>query len=316
MEEQNLHSDKDTFLAKWLAGELTDDALKSMVSETEYLSFLKLRKGIQTHEGLDSSTEASFVKIKKHISKFKNQEKAQDKEVVIQLKTKGWILGIAASVVLLFGLFFILDDNIVTIETTFGEQKIIALLDGSEVILNSKSSLSYDKDDWENDRTLNLKGEGYFKVKKGSMFTVVTHNGAVKVLGTQFNVNSLSDLFEVICFEGKVSVKSKEENYILLPTNSVRRINGYGIEQWATVDLNPSWINGESTFKSVPLKYVISGLESQYNITIDAKDINSNLVYTGSFTHKDLHTALKTVFKSLRIRYIEKENQNIYLSTK
>ena len=129
-------------------------------------------------------------------------------------------------------------------------------------------------------------------------------------------MNSLSDLFEVICFEGKVSVKSKEENYILLPTNSVRRINGYGIEQWATVDLNPSWINGESTFKSVPLKYVISGLESQYNITIDAKDINSNLVYTGSFTHKDLHTALKTVFKSLRIRYIEKENQNIYLSTK
>ncbi|MFT5847335.1 MAG: hypothetical protein ACJARX_001778 [Psychroserpens sp.] len=43
------------------------------------------------------------------------------------------------------------------------------------------------------------------------------------------------------------------------------------MEQWETIDSNPSWINGESTFKSVPLKYAISSLESQYNITIDVK---------------------------------------------
>ena len=213
-------------------------------------------------------------------------------------------------------MFFILGDDIVTIETNYGEQKTIVLLDGSEVILNSKSTLTYDEDDWENNRILNLKGEGYFKVRKGSTFTVVTDNGDVKVLGTQFNVNSLNDLFEVSCFEGKVSVTSKAENYILLPTNSVRRINGFDVEQWKTLDVNPSWINGESTFKSVPLKYVITSIESQYNIKIESKEINSNLIYTGSFTHKDLDIALKTVFNSLQIRYIEKEKGNIYLSSK
>tara|TARA_B100000809_G_C15127932_1_gene527094 strand:+ start:1328 stop:2254 length:927 start_codon:yes stop_codon:yes gene_type:complete len=308
MEEQNLHNEKDTFLAKWLAGELSNDALKALVSEADYNSFMILRKGIETYEGLELSTDPSFVKIKNHISN-KNTK-------VRSLNSNSWLLGIAASVVLLFGIFFILGDDIVTIETNFGEQRTIALLDGSEVILNSKSTLIYNEDDWENNRTLHLIGEAYFKVKKGSTFTVVTDNGDVKVLGTQFNVNSLSDLFEVICFEGKVSVKSKEENYILLPTNSVRRINGYGIEQWATVDLNPSWINGESAFKSVPLKYVIRSLESQYNIAINSNAINNNIVYTGSFTHKDLDTALKTVFKSLQIRYIEKEKGNIYLSRK
>jgi ferric-dicitrate binding protein FerR (iron transport regulator) len=153
-------------------------------------------------------------------------------------------------------------------------------------------------------------------VKKCSTFTVVTDNGEVKVLGTQFNVNTVSDLFEVICFEGKVSVTTKEETYILMPTNSVRRINGYAAEQWKTNDSNPSWINGESTFKSVPLKYVIASIESQYDITIESQDINGNLIYTGSFTHEDLNTALKTVFNSLQIRYIEKEKGNIYLSTK
>ena len=46
MKEQNLHNDNDTFLAKWLEGELSDDALKTLVSETEYNSFLKIRKGM------------------------------------------------------------------------------------------------------------------------------------------------------------------------------------------------------------------------------------------------------------------------------
>lgn len=310
MKDQNLNSENDTFLAKWLEGELSDDALKSLVSENEYRSFLKIRKGINAYENLESSTDASFGKIQDHISKSKEKGKVR------QLNSNRWLLGIAASIVVLIGLFFILGDDIVTIETNYGEQKTIVLLDGSEVILNSKSTLTYDEDDWENNRILNLKGEGYFKVKKGSTFTVVTDNGDVKVLGTQFNVNSLNDLFEVSCFEGKVSVTSKTENYILLPTNSVRRINGFDVEQWKTLDVNPSWINGESTFKSVPLKYVITSIESQYNIKIESKEINSNLIYTGSFTHKDLDIALKTVFNSLQIRYIEKEKGNIYLSSK
>nr|WP_321228187.1 FecR family protein [uncultured Psychroserpens sp.] len=310
MKDQNLNSENDTFLAKWLEGELSDDALKSLVSENEYRSFLKIRKGINAYENLESSTDASFGKIQDHISKSKEKGKIR------QLNSNRWLLGIAASIVVLIGLVFILGDDIVTIETNYGEQKTIVLLDGSEVILNSKSTLTYDEDDWENNRILNLKGEGYFKVKKGSTFTVVTNNGDVKVLGTQFNVNSLNDLFEVSCFEGKVSVTSKTENYILLPTNSVRRINGFDIEQWKTLDVNPSWINGESTFKSVPLKYVITSIESQYNIKIESKEINSNLIYTGSFTHKDLDIALKTVFNSLQIRYIEKEKGNIYLSSK
>nr|WP_321243485.1 FecR family protein [uncultured Psychroserpens sp.] len=312
MKETNSHNNNDTFLAKWLEGELSNEELKALVSETDYNSFIKIKKGISTYEVLESSTDASFMKIQDHISKNKGQEKSK----VRPLNSNSWLFGIAASIVFLFGLFFILDDGIVTIETNFGEQKTIALLDGSEVILNSKSTLTYDKDDWENNRTLNLKGEAYFKVKKGSTFKVVTDNGDVKVLGTQFNVNSLSDLFEVSCFEGKVSVTTKEEDYILLPTNSVRRINGFAAEQWETNAPNPSWINGESTFKSVPLKYVIKSLESQYHITIESKDINSDLIYTGSFTHKDLDTALKTVFNSLQIRYIEKEKENIYLSSK
>ncbi|WP_299334094.1 FecR family protein [uncultured Psychroserpens sp.] len=308
MKEQHLHNEKDTFLAQWLAGDLSDDELKALVSESDFKAYLKIRKGIDAHEVLDTPTAASFKKIKAHIS--------QKESKVKPLHAKTWLIGIAASVVLFFGLFTILGDDIITIETSFGEQRTIALLDGSEVILNSKSTLTYDEDNWASERTINLIGEAYFKVKKGSTFTVTTENGNVSVLGTQFNVNTVNELFEVVCFEGKVSVNSKGEDHILLPSKSFRRINGHTAELWEVVENKPTWIDGESSFKSVPLHYVISALEAQYNVTVNSDTIDQHIIFTGSFTHKDLDTALKTVFKPLQIRYIVKENRNIYLSSK
>lgn len=308
MKTEQSHNDKDTFLAKWLAGDLSDETLKTLVSEADFNSFLKIRKGIEAYEVLESPIEESFAKIQNHIEK---------KEVKVRpLHTKAWVLGIAASIVLFIGLFTIIGDDIVTVTTNFGEQKTVALLDGSEVILNSKSTITYDEKTWASKRTLFLEGEAFFKVNTGAAFTVNTANGAIEVLGTQFNVNTVSDLLEVVCFEGKVSVTTMTDTIILLPTNSVRRINGNATEQWNTEATKPTWIDGESTFKSVPLHYVIKALEAQYNITIDAKDIDATTIYTGSFTHKDLNTALKTVFKSLQIQYTEKEKGNIYLNSK
>lgn len=307
MEKQNLNSDNDRFLAQWLAGDLSDNELKFLVSEADFKTFLKIKKGIEAYEVLEGSTASSFAKIQDRIGKQPTKVKT--------LNTNWWI-GIAASLIILFGLFSLLGDEMVTIDTISGEQKTIVLLDGSEVILNSKSTLTYNEDEWKSNRRLTLDGEAYFKVKKGSTFTVTTENGDVQVLGTQFNVNTVNDYFEVVCFEGKVSVQTHNEDYILLPSNSVRRINGHNIEQWNTHRFQPSWVEGESSFKSTPLPYVIVALESQYDITIDASAIDSTHVYTGSFTHKDLNTALKTVFKSLQIQYVEKEKGNIYLSTK
>ena len=308
MKNKDSHNTNDTFLAQWLEGKLSDIELKELVSENDCKSFLKIRKGLEVYDGLEASTDASFAKIQEQISNKKG--------TVRKLNANPWLIGIAASIVLFFGLFSILGNDVVSIETSYGEQKTIALLDGSEVIMNSKSTLTYNEDNWETNRKLKLNGEAYFKVKKGSTFTVETENGKVQVLGTQFNVNSVNDFFEVVCFEGKVSVDIKDETYMLLPENSVRRINGNAIETWNTPDVNPSWINGESSFKSVPLIYVISALESQYNIDIHSDAIDTNVIYTGSFTHENLDTALQTVFKSLQIQYFEKEKGNIYLNLK
>ncbi|MEY8848420.1 FecR family protein [Psychroserpens sp. XS_ASV72] len=309
MKKQDLQHINDTYLAKWLSGELTDEQLKDLVSEADYNAFLKLRKGVDAYVDLNTETDTSFEVIQKRIANTKATK-------VRTLGANRWWIGIAASIVVLFGLFYILNNDVTQIETQFGEQKTLVLLDGSEVILNSKSTIRYNEADWKENRALELDGEAYFKVTKGSKFTVKTNYGTVEVLGTQFNVKTNLDLFEVACYEGKVRVESNNESVILLPTNNVRRINGYDLEQWNAVETDPSWLDGESTFKSVPLKYVISALESQYNVTFDTTQIDTNIIYTGGFPNDSLNIALQTVFKTLDITYNEKEKGVIYLNVK
>ena len=305
MEKQNSNSNDETFLANWLEGKISDAELKNRISEADYSSYLKMRKGFEVSNQLNASIKDSFNKIK--------DKTANKKTTVRKLHPISWSIGVAASIILLFGLFSIFTTDLITHKTNFGETKTISLLDGSEVILNSKSTITFNEVDWKENRQLTLDGEAYFKVEKGSTFTVNTNNGSVVVLGTQFNVNSKDDFFDVVCYEGKVSVNSNSLDYILLPTNSFRKINESSLESSTTQLLQPTWIDGESTFKSVPIKYVITALEDQYNIKIDSELIDDSTIFSGSFPHENLNIALITVFDALKIRYNQKEKRKIKL---
>ena len=182
MKHQNSHINEETFLAQWLEGNLSDTELKNRISEADYNVYLKLRKGLHTSDKLNASTQHSFNKIQQKI--------ANKKTPIFKLYPVRWSIGIAASIVFLFGLFSILGNNDIIYETNFGETKTITLLDDSQVILNSKSTIVFNENDWKKGRQLTLDGEAYFKVEKGNTFTVNTNNGSVTVLGTQFNVNS------------------------------------------------------------------------------------------------------------------------------
>ena len=305
MEKQNSNSNDETFLANWLEGKISDAELKNRISEADYSSYLKMRKGFEVSNQLNASIKDSFNKIK--------DKTANKKTTVRKLHPISWSIGVAASIILLFGLFSIFTTDLITHKTNFGETKTISLLDGSEVILNSKSTITFNEVDWKENRQLTLDGEAYFKVEKGSTFTVNTNNGSVVVLGTQFNVNSKDDFFDVVCYEGKVSVNSNSLDYILLPTNSFRKINESSLESSTTQLSQPTWIDGESTFKSVPIKYVITALEEQYNIKIDSELIDDSTIFSGSFPHENLNIALITVFDALKIRYNQKEKRKIKL---
>ena len=112
----------------------------------------------------------------------------------------------------------------------------------------------------------------------------------------------------MVCYEGKVSVTNNKKEHVLSPGNAIRKIDGKDSEKHDKENSLPSWLNGESSFVSVPLKYVILELEKQYNIQIDAHRIDDSIIFTGSFSNKDLKLALVSVFKTMDIQYIKEKN--------
>ena len=86
----------------------------------------------------------------------------------------------------------------------------MTLPDGTSVVLNAGSKLSYSQGFGIKDRTVNITGEGYFTVAKDSRkpFTVTSGSMRVKVLGTKFNYRDYpTDGFaEVVLDECKVNI--------------------------------------------------------------------------------------------------------------
>ena len=99
----------------------------------------------------------------------------------------------------------------------------IKLPDGSVVLLNHNSSITYDKD--FDPRYISLSGEAYFKVTPADMpFTVSTELGEIEVLGTKFNVNSSEDELEVEVESGRVELTSGNEKRALTRGQRARYI--------------------------------------------------------------------------------------------
>jgi ferric-dicitrate binding protein FerR (iron transport regulator) len=289
---KNEHTN-DTFLSRWLNNDLTNEELVSFQKATEYKEYQKIIDATQNFNAPNFSKKEVLEKI---------LQKTTEKKVKKLIPR--WIYAAAASIALLISTVFYLTGSDETFSTSFGEQLALVLPDGSEVLLNSKSSLTYKKSDWfDGKRTLELKGEGYFKVKKGSKFSVNSNSGNVSVLGTQFNVKTDASYFEVLCYEGKVQVKNNQETAILTQGLSFRKIGKNKSEEGSFINTKPNWLEGESSFNNTPLQFVLAELEKQYQVKITSPTIDINTLFTGTFTNKNLNLALQTICVPLSIQF-------------
>lgn len=303
--DKKLHN--DNFLARWAEGQLSESEKTDFEKTKDFQAYQAILNGTNVLEVPKFDRASLFNKIQ--------QNKQQTTKVKRLPLLNKWAFVVAASVALIVGyvLFF---NNTVNFTTDYGEQLAITLPDNSKVMLNAKSKLFYNKSDWESKRNLNLEGEAYFEVTKGKTFSVKTHQGTVTVLGTQFSVNADDTTFEVICYEGKVKVTHATDTRILTKGKALRLI-AQDIEDWELTTNAPSWLQQKSTFNNTPLKQVITALEKQYDVVIDASKIDISAIrYTGGFTHNDLDKALKTVFQPLKIKFTFGKKNIIFLAKK
>jgi len=124
------------------------------------------------------------------------------KLIYLQLKR----LAVAAVLLILAGIPSIMLLYTKTIDNSTGKQLSIILPDDSKVTINTQSSLSYKPLIWNISRTVKFEGEAFFNVQKGKKFEVVSKKGQTVVLGTQFDIYSRNNEYNVTCVSGKVKV--------------------------------------------------------------------------------------------------------------
>lgn len=292
---------KEQDILKWFEGEISTADIKKRYPNEDF-SVLE-KAGFYAKQ-----IETPKVDVEAALAQFKTRTFKKEEPKVIPLQIKQFLKVAAILVVLLTSSYFLFFNNTKTINTEVAQTKTFNLPDDSEVVLNAKSTLDYNKKTWKSERNLNLSGEAYFKVTKGQKFTVKTDAGNVQVLGTQFNVKQRANYFEVTCYEGSVSVTSSSNKVVLKPGETFRVIGGKVVAVGNVNENAPSWLQQESSFKNVPLWQVVNELENQYNISVSTKGINADVLFSGSFTHNNLNIALQSVTIPLKLSYKINDN--------
>ncbi|WP_397362445.1 FecR family protein [Olleya sp. R77988] len=287
--------DKELLLQKWLNNDLT---------EAEEKAFKQLDDYAFNEEIIETAKlfKASVFSNVDDFETFKAQYNAQK----VPVKKLHWLspmLKIASILVISFGVYFTVFFSPNTeIKTLASQKTTIELPDQSQIVLNALSVINYNKKGWDDNRTLKLDGEAYFKVAKGKTFDVITSQGKVTVVGTQFNVKQRDNYFEVKCFEGVVKVKSDTIIRQLLAGDTYRLLEGKFIES-KTISTTPEWTKNTCVFDALPIKQVIAELERQYNVKVASNNVDNNRLFTGGFTHNNLNEALISITQPMNLTY-------------
>jgi len=298
--------DKNYLIKKWLDNDLNSEEQKAFDALEDKSFFNEIIEEGQRFKGQNTSK----------VSTFENLEKGLEQKPEPTFNWTKTLIRIAAVFVIGFGLYSLFNkDQHSTFETHLAQTEQITLPDNSVVTLNESSQLEF-YDNWNKERSVNLKGEAYFKVAKGKRFDVKTATGMVSVLGTQFNVIARDSIFSVICYEGLVQVNYNKKITKLAAGKAYRIINGKP-EAFDVAVIQPEWLSNMKVFKEASIGDVFASIESHYNVKIVAEDIDNSILFTGAFELNNLDNALKATTKSLNLTYeINSKNVVIIRSAK
>ena len=303
---------------EWLEGRISMEEARTRASEVEEI--LTLLKSGEKVASFDVSEVRGVDQVWQDL---RTKISANEHTKVIPMSRRYWMIGIAASFILAIGALFLFpfsEVNQSTINTSLGEVKTINLPDGSFAHMNAESKISYLEKAWKDERSLDLEGEAFFEVEKGSRFTVSTPFGSVEVLGTSFNVRARNGILIVSCKTGKVRVSSPtgESSQIITPGQSVVAKGGkVTTPEEINIDQVDIWRAGEFYFESVALTEVLEELERQFEVTLkyDEAQMKNRIVGGLYFSNKDLNEALQLISIAMNLKY-EIEGKVVTLSSK
>ena len=324
MEDEEISSQESTLLKQWL----NENPQKS----EELFSLSLLWTKLDTNKEVsDKVISDKWIETSRKID---NSPKGIRRVLSLYQKYAAiFILGALLPSLAIIYQNYIKDEKLLSqvIQVPFGAKSTVTLPDGTEIILNAGSNLSYDARYGDKERSVFLDGEAYFNVtkNKNKPFLVKTNNVTVRAYGTIFNVKCYNEenIIETTLIEGSIGVQLNNRNgnkeYLLKPKEQL--IYHYGednnsnrliIAKNTNTQLYTSWINDKIQVRSISLKELIVKLQRKYNVTIHIEDKElENLKFTGILENETIEQILQALELSASIQY-EIDDREIWLNKK
>lgn len=189
----------------------------------------------------------------------------------------------------------------------------VRLEDGTKVLLNKNSRLTYSDAFGKEERQVQLVGEAFFEVAKDTAkaFNVQIDDASIRVLGTTFQVKARpdEDFITATLLEGSICFKSPDQQVVLLPNQQLRFGKLTRQLDILTVDVydETAWKDDLLKYKSIPFVSLLKNLEPVYHVkfvVLNKQLADPSVTVSGTFTQgQSLEQILQVIHKSLPIRW-------------
>jgi len=227
-----------------------------------------------------------------------------------------WVLYTAASLLVLLGTVFLngrlTHRNQITmqeVKVPLGRQAKLTLKDGTLIILNAGSTLNY-PETFQDERKVQLSGEGYFEVAKNRKmpFIIETRSCITRVLGTKFNLREFTtdNQTKITLVEGSVAFSKKNGlNAITLsPDHQATLCKGEIVTKPVAIENYLDWKNGVLNFHEIQLSDALREIERYYDVTTTIRVTSlGNLKIKGRFKRMPVEKLMEEITYILNVRF-------------
>ncbi|WP_341903833.1 FecR domain-containing protein [Fluviicola taffensis] len=303
--------DMDALIGKFLTGEASPEEamfLEDCVAESSdnktYFEQSALAFGLVEQA---VSTDTAWTKVQGQLA-----------QAPVRKLAVGWISAVAAILILSFGaVIYLMNSGGETTVFIAGKgKKNIELNDGTDIQLAAHSSVELSAGYGKKDRSVTLKGSGYFSVKHSEKLPFIIDAGPIHIkdLGTKFDVKTADDTIYVRVDEGIVVIYDNKGMQLTLHANE----SAHYVISSGELKLDILTEDLKAKYKTIilddqRLEDVVLILNKTYkvNIRIDNPELN-NCRITTEFLNEELETVLTVISQTLEVTIIREKN-NGYL---
>ena len=317
-------------IEKYFDGNITDAEIKELsdwIKNDRHLQNWWEEEFSKSDAGINPVLrDKLFARIKEQ-TQGKEETQGKENSRTIRMNPWKWAAAIVLPICIAFFTYYLIDSS-QTVGAPFivkadkGDKATIELPDGTNVVLNSASQLSYLNNFGENVRRVQLNGEAYFKVAHDEKRAFIVQVGdlEVKVLGTSFNVSAYEDAKDVtvVLLEGKVGVYAQKISHIMKPGDKIEY--NKATHKITATQVHPTdyieWTKGNMYFEKESLENIMKTLSRIYDVEIrfDSNKL-PNEYFTGTIPGGGIQNALNILMLTSPF-YYEMDGSVIVLKEK